>query len=222
MKFFSRLIRLIHRKINILISYIYSRFGSDLTYINKYKNYDEYINFQKQKSTNPNNIDKWMNDESAIKTEGFSEIFNRNHFWLNKKKNAICLGSRTGQEVKVLLDKGINAIGVDIVPFPPYTDLGDIHNLKYKSKTFDLIFTNIMDHSINPEKFCQEMERIAISGAIIIINLQLWTRGDKYTESIIYDSKSIIDMFKSVDIKINKKITNVHDSMNWELVLEKL
>jgi SAM-dependent methyltransferase len=221
-KIIIRIIKYINRKLTILLSYLGSKSGSRHTLRHNYKDYNKYVNFQKEKSTNQANIDKWMNEEWLIKLKGFNEIFNRSQEWIEGKGKGLCLGARTGQEVKSLLDLGINSIGIDLVPFPPYTIEGDIHNLKYKPEEFDLIFTNIVDHSIHPDIFCKEMERVCMPGGIIIINLQLWTLGDKYTESVIYDSQAIIDMFKSVAVKVNKRISNSHDSMNWELVLEKV
>ena len=47
-------------------------------------------------------------------------------------KKGVCLGSRTGQEVKALIDLGIDAIGIDLVEFPPYTIVGDVHNMQFE------------------------------------------------------------------------------------------
>ena len=40
----------------------------------------------------------------------------------------------------------------------------DLHNLKQSDSSFDLIFTNIFDHSLYPQKFCYEMERVCKPG----------------------------------------------------------
>ena len=218
----KKIINYIRPKYLILLGYLGSKLGSRVGKRHVYKNYNKYIEFQKEKSTDPEKVKKWLNEEWLIKLNGFNEIFERNHMWLKGKKNALCLGSRTGQEVKALMDMGINSIGIDIVPFPPYTVEGDIHNLDYKSAEFDLIFTNVFDHSLHPEVFCAEMERVCKPGGIIIIHLQLWTFGDNYTETVIYNSKSVVDMFKTIIVKDDKQISNAHDSMDWELVLDKL
>ena len=70
-----------------------------------------------------------------------------------------------------------------MVPFEPYTIEGDIHNLNYNDGEFDLVFTNIIDHSLYPEKFCSEMERAVKSEGIIVIHLQLGSDLDRYTET---------------------------------------
>ena len=60
---------------------------------------------------------------------------------------------------------------------------------------FDLVFTNIMDHSLYPDKFIKEMQRVCTNNGIIILHLQLGVNIDKYTENIIYDPKAIISLF---------------------------
>ena len=65
----------------------------------------------------------------------------------------LCLGARTGQEVVALKELGVeNSIGIDIVPHEPNVIKGDIHDLDFKDETFDFVYTNIIDHSINPKK----------------------------------------------------------------------
>jgi len=191
------------------------------TNLNKYNTYDEYLKHQKIKTTDPERIQKWLNEEWQIKYEGFKDIFERNILYIKDKKNALCLGSRTGQEVKALQDLGLNAIGVDLVAFPPYTDEGDIHNLKYHDSSFDFIFTNIMDHSLYPDILCKEMQRICKKDGIIIIHILLGDDLDEFSETFIYDPQSIIQYFNEVKILSSKKINNLHDSMNWEIIFIK-
>ena len=186
-----------------------------------YKQYDDYLKFQKEKTLDPKRIEKWFNQEWEIKYNGFREIFNNNYQYIKDKSNAICLGARTGQEVKALIDLGIKAIGIDLVPFPPYTIEGDIHNLKALDSSFDFIFTNIFDHSLFPEKFCNEMERVCKSGGIIIIHLQLGVDGDKYSENIVHKPNIIYKYFKDSEILKSMAIKNSFDGMNWELIFKK-
>ena len=187
----------------------------------KYDNYQKYLDHQKEKTTDPERIKKWMNEEWNIKYEGFQEVFVRNKSFLIDKTNAICLGARTGQEVKVLRDMGINAIGIDLVAFPPYTINGDIHNLEQQDSSYDFVFTNIFDHSLYPEKFCYEMERVCKSSGIVMVHIQLGIDGDKYSENIINNPDFIINNFKNSDICQSKSIKNSFDCMNWELIFKK-
>lgn len=196
-------------------------FNKNIKIFNRHNSYESYVNKQLEKTLNPKKISKWMGIEWKIKVEGFKNLFNRNEKFIFDKKSAICLGSRTGQEVFALRQRGIDAIGIDLAEFPPYTIKGDIHNVPFKDKKFDLIFTNILDHSLYLEKFISEIERISMKGAIIILNLQINIRGDEYSENMINDPKKIIDMFKKSILLKNRKIKNTFDNMNNEIILKK-
>lgn len=187
----------------------------------KYKNYQEYVEHQKSKTMQPERINKWLNEEWAVKLNGFKNIFERNADYIQGKQNALCLGARTGQEVKALRDIGISAIGIDLVPFEPYTIEGDIHNLQFREGEFDLVFTNIFDHSLYPEKFCSEMERVTQSGGVIMIHLQLGSDVDRYTETIVLKPNAVLEMFHNVEKLQSRRIKNTFDSMDWELILMK-
>ena len=192
-----------------------------IIYLNNYSNYSDYLKHQKNKTTNPKKIKIWLEDEWNIKYYGFSEIFKRNKKYVFKKKNALCLGSRTGQEVKALIDLGIDAKGIDLVPFPPYTIEGDIHNIKKDENSVELIFTNIIDHSLYPEKFCSEMERICKPGGHIIIHIQKGIDGDCYSENMISNPKVLVNLFKLCKLSEDRPIKNSFDLMNWEIILKK-
>jgi SAM-dependent methyltransferase len=205
----------------IIYGFIMSVGGFRIHLKNNYS-YSNYIELQKEKTTNPEKINKWENEEWNIKLNGFRALFENLNEFLYDKKNAICLGSRTGQEVVAMLEVVESSIGVDLVPFKPYSVEGDIHNLKYKNDEFDVVFTNIFDHSIYPEIFCSEMQRICSTGGVIIIHLQLRKFGDDYAENIVFSSKAVLRMFDSVEVVISRRIKNSFDGMNWELVLKKV
>tara|TARA_B100000886_G_scaffold340451_1_gene310093 strand:+ start:4327 stop:4995 length:669 start_codon:yes stop_codon:yes gene_type:complete len=192
-----------------------------IIYLNKYNKYSDYLNHQKNKTTNPDKIKVWLGEEWNIKYYGFLEIFKRNKQYVFKKKNALCLGSRTGQEVKALIDLGVDAKGIDLVPFPPYTIMGDIHKIDISKNTVDLIFTNIVDHSLYPEIFCSEMARICKPDGNIIIHLQKGIDGDNYSENMIRDPDIIISFFNNFELCESRKIKNNFDLMNWEIILKK-
>jgi len=206
------------------IYYLYlSRFiDGKLKLFNRHNNYKAYIDKQLEKTLDPKRINKLKNEEWNIKVDGFRHLFKRNQEFLENKRNSICLGSRTGHEVFVLRELGIESIGVDLAEFPPYTIKGDVHNLKFKSEQFDLIFTNILDHSLYLDKFISEMQRICMKNGNIIINIQKNIRGDKYSENIINDTAPIVEMFKNSVLVKNRKIKNTFDAMNTEMIFKKI
>ena len=91
-------------------------FQKNIIFLNKYNEYADYLEHQ-NKTMNPSKIKLWKGEEWEIKYIGFLEIFNRNKKYIANKNNVICLGARTGQEVKALIDLEIDAVGIDLVPF---------------------------------------------------------------------------------------------------------
>ena len=65
------------------------------------------------------------------------------------------------------------------------------------------------------------MERVCIKNGNIILNTQENLRGDDYSENIINDPEPIIKMFKNCTLIKNRKIKNIFDQMNRELVFKK-
>jgi len=213
-------------KLVSIIKIIYYRFLSKyidgkIKIFNRHSSYEDYVKKQIEKTLDLKRISIWKGAEWQIKVDGFENLFKRNEEFIYDKKKALCLGSRTGQEVFVLRKLGIEAIGIDLVEFPPYTIKGDIHNLTYKDGIFDLVYTNILDHSFYIKKFISEIERVTTKGGIIILNIQENMPFDDYSENIINDTKPIIEIFKNSSLLKSRKIKNTFDSMNRELIFEK-
>ena len=208
--------------IKTIYHFFFSKFiDGKIKIFNRHQKYEDYVNKQLEKTLNKNKIKKWEGEEWQIKVDGFRHLFKRNEEFLQNKKNSICLGARTGQEVFVLRELGLDSIGIDLVEFPPYTIKGDIHNLQFHDEKFDLIFTNILDHSLYLEKFISEMERVCIKDGVIILNTQENIPGDDYSENAINNPDPIIKMFKNSTLINNIKINNIFDRMNRELVFKK-
>tara|TARA_B100001057_G_C22831831_1_gene943694 strand:+ start:784 stop:1431 length:648 start_codon:yes stop_codon:yes gene_type:complete len=213
-------------KIKSFIKKIYYNYFSKfidgkLKVFNRHKTYEEYLKKQLEKTLDPERIAKWKGTEWEVKVDGFKKLFDRSQEFIKDKKKALCLGSRSGQEVFVLRELGLDAIGIDLAEFLPYTIKGDIHDLFYKDEEFDLIFTNIIDHSLYLEKFISEMERVASKEGIIILNLITNVQTDDYAENRLNSAEPIIKMFKKSKLLINRKIKNTFDSMNVELIFKK-
>ena len=212
---------MIKKALNAAIKIKNMLFSKPLIVHERHDSYESYIEKQKEKTTDPERVKKWLGDEWEEKLDGFRKLFYRCRDYVEPASNCICLGARTGQEVAALHELKKKAIGIDLVAFAPYTIQGDIHNLEFKNDEFDLVFTNIFDHSLYPDKFISEMERVCASGGFIIINLQLYEKGDDYTENVINDPKGVINLFASSTVAKSRKITNTFDGMNWEVVMRK-
>ena len=189
-----------------------------------YKTYEDYINHQKIKTTNPKKRKKWLGKEWQWKIDVFTDNFSRlKSVGLKKNSKCLCLGARTGQEVVALNNLGYNAIGIDIVPYEKANVfLGDIHNLDYENNSFDFAFTNIFDHSIYPDKFVQETERVLKSGGLALFQLQLNCKSDEFCENEISTGKSVINLFQKSHVIWDQIIPKCKYFMNWEILMKKI
>lgn len=212
---------MIKKYLKAIIQFQKKLFSKPLILHQRHASYDSYIEKQKEKTTDPERVKKWLEDEWEEKLDGFHKLFERNREYVEPASNCICLGARTGQEVMALQELKKKAIGIDLVEFEPHTIQGDIHKLEFKNNEFDLVFTNIFDHSLYPDKFISEMERVCATGGFIIINLQLYDEGDDYSENVINDPKEVIKLFASSSVVTSRKIINTFDGMNWEVVVRK-
>jgi len=187
-----------------------------------YNNYNEYVSYQLEKTSDKKKQAKWLGPEWQEKINIFQKLFNNNIQYLKNKKNAICLGSRTGQEVVAFQNIGVkDCIGIDLHEFKPYTIKGDIHQLDFMDNTFDLAFSNIFDHSLYPEKFAYETYRVLQKDGIFILHVQLGIDQDKYTEMIIENKDSIIENFKIFKLIKEGPITSGKIAMNYEFIFQK-
>ena len=199
--------------------------------IRSYTKYTDYIEHQKKKTNDPVRRKKWLNDEWNSKLEGFmlefQKLMQSTPQILCTGQSALCLGARTGQEVKALLNLQVEAIGIDLVPCEPLVLEGDIHDLDFPDSSFDFVFTNIIDHTIYPEKMVSEIERVLKPGGHFFLQLQAGIQQDEFTEYEPSSPSEIIELFnKSQCIHadfLNPKdtsIINVH-GMNFEMIFKK-
>lgn len=183
------------------------------------KEYLDYLKKQKEKTLDPARRKKWLGEEWDLKIKEFKEIFTEYKFALKDCKNALCVAARTGQEVQALQDMGINAIGIDIVPCPTLVIEGDMHNIPYPDKSFDFVYSNSFDHSLYPDKFVREMERVARK--YILLQLQIGVTQDEYTATTINSSEEVIKLFNSFSVVANRQLPQPRLGMNWDLLLSK-
>ncbi len=188
-----------------------------------YREYEEYIKFQSQKTLDPEKRRKWLGEEWDLKLDGFKKEFSKFGESLRKDMKSLCIGARTGQEVVALKEMGVDeVIGIDIVPHPPHVIEGDMHNLDFEDETFDFIYTNIFDHSINPSKMMSEMERVLKVGGHIFLQCQVGIDQDEYTESIIEDPiYDILTLTNTTFCAVCQPIERNFAGMNFEYVFVK-
>ena len=193
----------------------------------RYDDYESYINHQKEKTLDPVRREKWLGEEWDLKLNGFKKEFSKMSNFLNPDSRCLCLGARTGQEVVALREMGIkNVVGIDIVPHKPYVIEGDIHDLDFDDNSFDFVYTNIIDHSLNPQKMISEIERVLKVGGVFYLQIQLGVNQDEYTvfeiNNPLFDIVSLFEQSYCLTIKrINSDGSINFAAMNVELVFRK-
>ena len=188
--------------------------------LDRHKSYDDYVAKQVKKTTDPKRIENWKTKEWDSKVQGFTKVFSQLNMPLKDKK-ALCLGSRTGQEVFALQTLGANAMGIDLVAFPPYTQKGDVHDLQFQDGQFDLVFSNIFDHVLYPDKFAREASRVLAGGGLLVLRVQLGYRGDDFSETFITSEEPILELFSGLTLESQQELQKQFDAMELQLVFRK-
>lgn len=88
-------------------------------------------------------------------------------------KSTLCLAARIGTEVKAFADLGSFAVGVDLNPGAenPYVLPGDFHALQFPDACVDVVFTNSLDHALEPERLAAEVHRVLKPAGVVILEL---------------------------------------------------
>lgn len=193
-----------------------------LNIVRNYDKYGDYINHQKEKSCDPKRIKKWLNDEWRSKIEIFKDHFKCHVHLLSRNDRIACLAARTGQEVVAFQELGFNnCVGMDIVAYPPLVIEGDFHNLPFQQNTLKFIYSNSFDHSLYPQKFAEEIEKVLLQNGYVLLHLQVNIKGDKYSENLVSNINDVVSLFKKCSLLNTKNIKDKNSGMNKEILLIK-
>jgi SAM-dependent methyltransferase len=189
---------------------------------NTHSNYVDYMNHQKIKTVDPKNRKIWMTDEWDMKIKWFTELFQQHSEIIKSCNSGLCVCARMGQEVVALQNLGMHCQGIDLVANEPYVIHGDMHNIPFPDSTFDFVFSNSFDHSLKPDIFVKEIERVLKPGGYCLLILQPQVAGDEYAENDIDSSKEVSSLFKESSIVIDLPLTlSFHWVYNWKLIMNK-
>ncbi|AUN96829.1 hypothetical protein C0V70_01655 [Bacteriovorax stolpii] len=92
---------------------------------------------------------------------------------VNKKGATLSIGSRYETEIFYLIGHGFakdKIVGLDILSYSPYIDVGNMNNMQYSDSSFDNIIVGwVLPYSDDPKKAATEIIRVAKNGAYIAI-----------------------------------------------------
>lgn len=204
--------------------------GDILLYYEK-KNvpYDEYVIKQGRKANNPEKA-KLLVGSVPKRIKKFEEIFKEARKSLNKG-NILCLGARTGCEIKAAENLGYAATGIDLYPLDLIVIKGDWHNIPFPDDMFDNVYTNAVDHCYDVEKLALEVKRVLVPNGLFFFQLSnkqmLQTKEDK--EKYMMESgnflfwetgQSLADAFAEYGFQVTKTWSN-HKNENFIMRVDK-
>jgi SAM-dependent methyltransferase len=138
----------------------------------EYHSYKEYKKHQKEK-TSSRVIRRALKNNFSEKVEIFQKRFQilKDKDLLEDEKKCICLGSRMGEEVVAFKNLGVDAIGVDLVPYLPNVIEADFHHLPFEDSTFDIAYSNSFDHTFDADMFFKSVERVLKVGGLFVLDI---------------------------------------------------
>ncbi len=186
--------------------------------IRDYETYEDYLAHQEAKTLS-------IKDGTCVELHSFMDrkaTFDKlfSDMNLGSSGRAICLGARRGEEVAAMKEIGIDAIGIDLVPFPPFVHKGDIHDIPVWDNSTGLVYSNSVDHVLDIPRFCKEIERVLISGGVAILHLQIGIWSDEAANQL--DSVvEIADLCHGMMVLSSQEIPMILGGINHLLVMRK-
>ena len=183
-----------------------------------YTSYEDYLRHQVDKT-------RAVKDGTCMEMQSFADrkaIFYRLFSDMNLAAGgrAICLGARRGEEVAAMKELGIDAIGIDLVPFPPFVHKGDIHDIPVWDNSAGLVYSNSVDHVLDIPRFCKEITGVLIPGGVAILHLQIGVWSDEVANQL--DSVvEIVDLCHGMTVLSSQEITPILGGINHLLVMRK-
>ena len=190
--------------------------------IKNYVSYDDYIKHQKSKADYGTLLrEKLLGEFWEPNCAGFRLNFKPYEEILSTCKNALCIGARVGEEVFVLRELGLDAIGIDLVDNPPLVIKGDCHDLSFEGENCDFIFSNIFDHVLYPDKFISEIERVVKPGGYCLLHLSVNVRDDAHAANVLLNSDYVVSLFKkNITVLENQKLNQPEWPEYWTLLIK--
>jgi SAM-dependent methyltransferase len=134
-----------------------------------YASYDEYLSHQTAKLEGiSDRLEETEEQDFAEFTRRFASCAA-----LQGVRSVLCLGARSGTEVRALHGLGHFAVGIDLNPGEKnaYVLPGDFHAIVFPDDSLDAIYTNALDHVFSLERVLGEVQRLLRPGGPFIADL---------------------------------------------------
>jgi SAM-dependent methyltransferase len=133
--------------------------------LREYTSYDAYVRHQGSK------LDDRIDDVHVYDAQLEAALVDRLVRSDLEGRSVLCLAARLGGEVRAFRRLGAFAVGVDLNPggASRYVLEGDFHQLDFPDACVDVVFTNSMDHALDPDKLLTEVRRVLRPGGAFIL-----------------------------------------------------
>ncbi|KAK8659032.1 hypothetical protein V6N13_029247 [Hibiscus sabdariffa] len=183
--------------------------GGGLRIRRGYTSYNAYIQRQLNKTLNPKLRKIWTTRDWDRKIKVFARVFHslKQRNLISNDSKALSIGARVGQEVAALKTVGVSdAVGIDLVPYPPLVMKGDFHAQPFRNQTFDFEFSNVFDHALYPLKFVGEIERTLKPGGVCVLHVAVARQTDKFSANDLYSVQPLLELFKESELLEVRKV----------------
>ena len=178
-----------------------------MIYYREYSTYGKYVAMQGSKALSHK---QYLLKGNPIREQSFIKHFKDAKKYLLPGK-ILCLGARTGCEVKAALVCGYpNSMGVDLHPLCDLVVKGDWHNLPVFSNTFENVYTNSLDHCLDLPKLVLEIERVLIPKGVFFFETHT---------NYAFDSRITGDeVFNIPELLKEESTRHKYNSMFWDSI----
>lgn len=186
-------------------------------HVKEYTSYDDYIVQQVSKLDNGLVEKNWFK-RYEIK---YPKLLN----YLLKKSSlsfigtsVLCIGARTGSEVKTFCQLGAFAVGIDVNTGKnnKWVVTGDASSIQYPNHCVDIVYTNVLDHLLKIDECLAETKRVLKSNGymILLIGSPEDAQKDKWGSTYWDNIDDVVTYLKEMYGLIVKKRIDVKFT-NW-------
>jgi SAM-dependent methyltransferase len=136
----------------------------------RFRVYDDYATYVRHQAEKLGRIDLtgYTQQFRAAFVERLQELD-----FLKTGTTVLCLGARNGAECECFIERGCVAIGIDLNPGAAnrYVVSGDFHGIQYATGSFDVVFTNSLDHAFDLDRVVGECRRLLKPGGHLVAEI---------------------------------------------------